>query len=227
MRRTALRHVSRKSAREIARRMPMRANLYQLLLNRIVLGELVPGTRVKEMQLAKEFGVSRTPIREALLRLEREGFVSSELARGFTVEPLSGREVRESYPIMWALEGLALRASARILPSLTSQLLELNSKFAASINAETASDLDSSWHEALLSGCPNQRLNRMLGELRSTLRRYERFYMLDSALIAESAHQHHTVINAILANDIAGAERALIENWRFGMETLLLRIGEA
>jgi dipeptidyl aminopeptidase/acylaminoacyl peptidase len=110
---------------------------------------------------------------------------------------------------------------------LTNQLLELNSIFDASTNAETASDLDSSWHEVLLSGCPNQRLNRMLGELRSTLRRYERFYMLDSALIAESAHQHRTVINAVLANDIAGAERALMENWRFGMETLLLRIGEA
>ena len=51
--------------------------------------------------------------------------------------------------------------------------------------------------------------------------------MLDSALIAESAHQHRTIINAILANDIAGAERALMENWHFGMETLLLRIGEA
>jgi DNA-binding GntR family transcriptional regulator len=204
----------------------MRADLHRALLDRIVRGELAPGARIKELQISEELGVSRTPLREALLRLEREGFVRSELARGFSVEPLSAREIRESYPIIAALEVLAMRSSAPVLPSLIERLTTLNAEFAASAAAEHALDCDKRWHETLISGCPNRRLNQTIVELRSTLRRYERFYMMDAVLISKSATQHARIIDAITAGDVETAVNALADNWRAGMETLLLRVGE-
>ena len=80
---------------------PIRAELSRIVRERIVEGELAPGTRIKESRLAEELGTSRTPLREALINLEQEGFVRSELAHGFSVEPLSGREMRETYPILY------------------------------------------------------------------------------------------------------------------------------
>jgi DNA-binding GntR family transcriptional regulator len=204
----------------------MRADVHKVILERIVSGDLAPGARIKEVQLSEELGVSRTPLREALLRLEREGFVRSELARGFSVESLSAREVRETYPIIAALEELALRASAPVLTSLIERLTKLNKELAANAGPKSAMDYDSRWHETLISGCPNRRLNQTITELRSTLRRYERFYMMDKVLVSESAKQHARVVAAISAGDIEAALSALAENWHFGMETLLLRIGE-
>jgi DNA-binding GntR family transcriptional regulator len=207
-------------------RSPMRADLYRALLDRIVRGELAPGARIKELQISGELGVSRTPLREALFRLEREGFVRSELARGFSVEPLSPREIRESYPIIAALEALAVRSCAPVLSSLIERLTTLNAEFAASAGPEHAIDCDKRWHETLISGCPNRRLNQIIAELRSTLGRYERFYMMDAVLISSSARQHARVTDAITTGELEAAVNALADNWRFGMETLLLRIGE-
>ena len=205
---------------------PMRVYLHRALLDRIVHGELAPGARIKELQISEELGVSRTPLREALLRLEREGFVRSELARGFSVAPLSAREIRESYPIIATLEALAVRSSAPVLPSLMERLTILNAEFAANAGPEHAIDCDNRWHETLISGCPNRRLNQIIEELRSTLRRYERFYMMDPLLISKSAREHTRVTDAITAGELEAAVNALADNWRFGMETLLLRIGE-
>jgi len=225
MRRTETSRPKRRVIRGVSRA-PMRADLHRALLDRIVRGELSPGARIKELQVSEELGVSRTPLREALLRLEREGFVRSELGRGFSVEPLSAREIRESYPIIAALEALAVRSSAPVLPSLVGRLTTLNAEFDASAGPEHALDFDKRWHETLISGCPNRRLNQMIAELRSTLRRYERFYMMDAVLISKSARQHTRVTDAITAGELEAAVNALADNWRFGMETLLLRVGE-
>jgi DNA-binding GntR family transcriptional regulator len=215
------RQVKRKVPRD-----PLRVDLHRALLDRIVRGELAPGARIKELHISEELGVSRTPLREALLRLEREGFVRSELARGFSVEPLSPREIRESYPIIAALEALAMRSSAPVLPSLLESLTILNAEFAASAGPEHAIDCDNRWHETLISGCPNRRLNQIIAGLKNTLRRYEVFYMMDATLISTSVRQHARVADAIRASELEAAVEALADNWRFGMETLLLRVGE-
>lgn len=96
-------------------KLPLREELRQAVLQRILRGVLPPGSRIIESKLSEELGVSRTPLREALLHLEQQGFVRSDLARGFSVEPLSQQEVREIYPIIWTLEGLALRSIGPLL----------------------------------------------------------------------------------------------------------------
>jgi DNA-binding GntR family transcriptional regulator len=205
---------------------PFRTNLRRVVLERIVGGELVPGVRIKESQLAKELGASRTPLREALINLEQEGFVRSELDRGFSVQPLSGREVRETYPILWTLESLALRASGIAVYSRLEDISRINAQFSKTKNPHQRLRYDAHWHETLLSCCPNQRLNALLTSLRTTIRRYEQIYMSDSVLVAESVRQHQQIIEALQAENIERAEELLTENWRMGMELLLVRLGE-
>src|SRR5215831_12141198 len=82
---------------------PLREEIHALLRERIVAGRVLPGSRLPDVQLAGELGVSRTPVREALLRLVREGLVENDPHRGFFVAPLSRQEVLDTYPIVWAL----------------------------------------------------------------------------------------------------------------------------
>ena len=83
-------------------------DVHQELLNRIVRGEVGSGQRLKDAEVAEELGVSRTPVREALLRLEREGFISSQKHLGFSVKRLQESEIREVYPLVRLLECSAL-----------------------------------------------------------------------------------------------------------------------
>jgi len=205
---------------------PIRADLRRIILERIVRGEFAPGDRIREARLAEELGTSRTPLREALIYLEQEGFVRSELAHGFSVEPLSGREVRETYPILWTLEGLALRASGNAIYTLLGDLSQINAALADAKEPEERLRLDAEWHEKLLSHCPNRRLNGILSGLRTAVRRYEHLFMSDADLVIESVKQHQQIIEALQARNVERAEQILTENWRTGMELLLVRLGE-
>jgi len=212
-------HIENKSA-------PIRSDLRRRVLARILNGELSPGARIVESRLAEELGASRTPLREALIHLEQEGFVRSTLAQGFTVEPLSGRELRETYPIVWTLECLALRSSGAGVASVLPALTRVNEALAAATDAETRLQLDAEWHETLISTCPNQRLNGMIASLRTSIRRYERLFMSEDDLVVESVDQHRRIVEALSARDLATAEAVLTANWRDGLELLLIRLGE-
>ncbi len=205
---------------------PIRADLHRILRERIIQGELAPGGRIREAHLAEEMGTSRTPLREALLCLEQEGFVRSELAHGFSVEPLSGREVREIYPILWTLEGLALRSCGTAVSPLLPELSRINTALAEATEPIERLQLDAAWHETLISSSPNQRLLKMLSGLRLSIRRYEHLFMSDSDLVVESVRQHGQIIEALQSKDIDLALHVLTENWRVSMELLLVRLGE-
>jgi len=205
---------------------PMRADLRLKVLDLIMTGKLSPGVRVNESRLAKELRVSRTPLREALFQLESDGFVRSDKDRGFSVEPMSAREIRELYPMLWTLECLALRLCGPRATLAVPSLTKLNSELRTTRNPKRALILDSSWHETLLASCPNGRLRDATHGLRLATKRYELLYMRELPLIDVSVHQHQEIIKAIKDRNIAYALEKLEENWRFGMEELLVRVGE-
>jgi DNA-binding GntR family transcriptional regulator len=208
-------------------RSPLREDIRQTVLERILSGELPPGSRITESRLATELGVSRTPLREALFNLESEGFVRSDLARGFSVAPLSVREVRESYPILQTLESLALRSIGALAEAAAPELRKINKELGAVAGDSARGQLlDHQWHDALLAACPNRRLLDLIARLKETVSRYERLYMRDATLVAASVAQHLRVIEALEARDLDRAVRELEENWRFALETLLVRLGE-
>lgn len=196
------------------------------LLDRIVNGRLKAGERVNEVPLARQLKVSRTPLREALLQLERDGFTRSDVRRGFAIEKLSAHELREIYPMIWTLEGLALRSSAAFAHLLVPELTRINSQLAIARHPRRAIALDTRWHETLIGQSSNRRLAATIAGLRLAARRYELVYMADTALLAESVVQHGRVIEALKKRDIDAAQQALEANWRFGMQALLKEMGE-
>lgn len=207
-------------------RVPLRADLRLKVLERILSGKLSPGSRVNESRLAKELNVSRTPLREALFQLEREAFVRSDRDRGFSVEPMSGREIRELYPMLWTLECLALRLCGPRATLAVPSLTKLNNQLRTTRNPKRALILDNTWHETLLASCPNRRLQDHIQGLRLAIRRYELVYMRELPLINVSVHQHQEIIKAVKDGDTGLALEKLEENWHFSMQELLVRVGE-
>ena len=125
----------------------MREALVEELRNRILTGALSGGKPIAEGDLTSDLEVSRTPVREALIALEREGLVASSPGRGFSVIPLTADDASETYPMVGALEALALRTQG--VPSLATLdgLVDLNDELVTAIgNCETTLRLDEEWH---------------------------------------------------------------------------------
>jgi DNA-binding GntR family transcriptional regulator len=204
---------------------PLREDIHTLLRERIVKGDIPPGSRLQDVQLAAELGVSRTPVREALLRLEGEGLVESDPNRGFFVAPLSRKEVLEIYPMVWALECLALDSCGLPTPSQIQALRQINAEMAA-VPADPLhrQELDLRWHQTLVESCANERLKEFLAALKQIVRRYEYVYMRDGALVRRSVRDHAEILEALVKKKPKLARRLLERNWRAGMESVLTHL---
>jgi DNA-binding GntR family transcriptional regulator len=209
------------------RKKPLRDDVYTLLCERIVEGKFPPGSRLPDVQLAAELGVSRTPVREALLRLVREGLVESDPHRGFFVAPLNRQEVLETYPIVWTLECLALQSCGPPTPEQLQALRQINAEMeAVPADALRRQELDLRWHQTLIEPSGNQRLQEILTGLKQVVRRYECMYMQDPALVRRSFNYHSEILEALLKKRPKLAGQLLERNWRAGMESVLRRLDE-
>jgi DNA-binding GntR family transcriptional regulator len=204
-------------------RRPLRSDIQSLIAGRIVSADLAAGARVRDTEVAQQLGVSRTPVREALIRLEKQGLIDSDPGRGFRVRHLSAIEANETYPILWTLEGLALRSSAPISAIAAQSLNRLAAAIAAAKSPSRRIDLDDQWHTLLLAGSHNERLLSMIGELKDVVRRYELRYMESEPLVRASAADHAAIVRA--ARTDTGKASALLEkHWRVALRSLLRRI---
>ncbi|MFD9902995.1 GntR family transcriptional regulator [Streptomyces sp. NPDC059063] len=207
-------------------RRPLREQVKEELLERLARGEFVTGETVNELQLAAELGVSRTPLREALITLEREGVITSERGKGFRFTAMSPEEFRDLTVIVAALEALALELSdpahlRSIAPRLRADARAIAEPGAPGDAAERYED---AWRDLLLSGCPNGRLRDHIASLKLTTRRYQRLVAGDRDLLARSAAEHERIADHLLRDDVPGAVAALKENWTNGMERILKRL---
>lgn len=148
----------------------------RLVLGRILSGVIPPGQPVGVSALARETGISRTPVRETLLQLHRDGFLTLEENRGFFVRPLTEREAQELYPILHALEDLALLSSGRPPARRLERLEALNARLASSTDPMEAIGLNVAWHRALVDGCGNRELTTLVDRYRMRVFRYEHAY---------------------------------------------------
>lgn len=154
-------------------RTPLRAQLRVAIVELLVREAPDAGTPLRDTDLARRLGTSRTPVREALLDLVREGLLVADHGRGFRVAPLDPVEARELGQLLGALEALAVRLapvpSAAALESLEGLLRDLDMTRA---DPDRQLELNEAWHDALVAGCPNRRLLERLVPLRRSLRRY-------------------------------------------------------
>jgi len=202
-------------------RTPLRNEVYRAILDRINRGELTPGTRVRDTVLATQLGVSRTPVREALLRLAREGVVDADMGRGFAVGRLDPVEMRETGAILSALECLALQACSEIPGQRLVRLGDIDQELAHTRgDVDRCIDLDEEWHRTLLQGCPNGRLRDIIATLWQVPRRYMRAYLRDAGRVSLSTQHHARIIEALRRNDRTAAIERFSHHWQRGIEEL-------
>jgi DNA-binding GntR family transcriptional regulator len=202
-------------------RTPLRDQVYREILDRVHRGDLSPGTRVRDTTLAGQLGVSRTPVREALLRLSREGVLEADMGRGFSVCRLDPAEMREIGAILSTLECLALGTCGEITPELLARLGEIDRELAQTRgDADRCIALDEAWHRTLLDGCPNRRLLEIIATLWQVPRRYMRAYLRDAGRVTLSTQHHARIIEALRRNDRESAAQRFKHHWERGIEEL-------
>jgi DNA-binding GntR family transcriptional regulator len=176
---------------------------------------------VKDTTLASQLGVSRTPVREALLQLTREGVLRADMGRGFTVGRLDPAEMRETGAILSALEVFALQSSPEFPDERVRALVEIDRTLGQTrSDAERIVSLEEEWHRTLLAGCPNLRLRSMISSLWQVPRRYMAAYLRESGRVSLSTQHHARIVEALRRQDRATAAMRLSHYWERGIEEL-------
>ncbi|GLY44117.1 GntR family transcriptional regulator [Amycolatopsis sp. NBRC 101858] len=196
-------------------RTPLRSDLIEEITARVLDGRFAAGARVNEVHLARELGVSRTPLREALIGLADRGLLVSAPGRGFLVPPFDLDEARRLYPLVAELEALALRWTSPLeLAGLPDALDAVADEMAGALErGADLSEVDERWHALLLSRCPNAHLLRLIGQTKPLLKRYESCYFGGAARAGESIGEHRRIAAALRDGDLAAASAVLVRNW--------------
>ena len=207
---------------------PLRDMVFDVLMSAIMQGQLSPGERLLEVQLADEMGVSRTPVREAIRRLELEGFVVMVPRKGAYVAGLSINDVEEVYEIRTVLETLAVRLAAqRMQPADYAQLDDLSEKMRATWqegNVDNWVSLDASFHELLYKFSRNERLVAMMNNIMEQLSRYRIISLANVEVRHNSLSEHQELIEALKRRDSEAAATAVamhIENTKQSLINML------
>ncbi len=195
--------------------------VYLQILQRIQLGALPAGSKIRDAAIAADLGVSRTPVREALLRLSREGLISADAGRGFRLSPLDPAELREIGSILVSLEPLALDQSPEPAHQRVERLADIVRRL-----EQTRGDiagcvqLDDEFHRVLLEECPNRRLLGLVETLRRSLRRYLHHYLERGGRVSLSSLQHARITEALRKGDRPAARQLLERKWGRGLEEI-------
>lgn len=199
---------------------------YQQLRNMIVRGRIAPGVRVLEEEVALRFGVSRTPVREALARLVQEGFLNPIAGRRRTevaVAMLSSESVRELWGMIGAIEGFAVRATSN-LPANRRELLavdleRLNAELRAAATVRPRDfdllfELQAAFHQRFVNEASGRHMLNIYSILRPQVQRYEWVYGIRlDAEYEPSANEHLRIISAIRSGDAEKARHAVETHW--------------
>lgn len=193
---------------------------YAQLRNWIIDGTLAPGEALRDEALAEALGMSRTPVRDALQRLENEGLVVTSSNRRTAVSPVTLKQARDIYPITATLEVLALRLA---LPSMTTAALDAmrtaNAELAAALAARdttAATQADEAVHNGFIACCGNEELRTLLADLKAKVRRLECAFW-GAADRTPSLHDHDELIAALAAGNEQLATKVLARNWDRGL----------
>lgn len=184
---------------------------YERLREDIRSGALPPGARLTETEIAERLAISRTPVREAIRRLEAEGLVDHQPRSGAVVRRLDYPEIMELYEMRTVLEGTAARLAARAASPM--ELEELTAIYAemaqATGNPDRLVGLNRLFHTRLLDAARNRFLLRSMAAVESTLLILGPSSLGDPARARAAVAEHEAVLRAVNARDGAGAEAAM------------------
>jgi len=187
----------------------------------IVDGVIAPGSRINEVHLARELGVSRTPLREAIAGLIREGTLTSVPRVGTFAKPLTIDEFEQVYSIRTLLDPEALRLAGIPSKPHIDRLDRLNKRLAAAHTPEDIIALDDEWHLLLVENCSNDILLDLIRDFMRRTRRYELALMREQENVSAATDQHQAIIAALHDGDLCKAVDGLRLNMQSGFQPIL------
>ena len=190
--------------------LPLRDVVFNTLRRAILKGELKPGERLMEITLADKLGVSRTPIREAIRKLELEGLVVMAPRKGAKVASITERDLNDVLEVRKGMEVLAISlACKRITGEELEKLETIEQSFQKLIesgNLTELAEMDVKFHDTIYQATNNQRLVQLLNNLREKMYRYRMEYLKDIAVRRTLAEEHKAICRALRERDEQQAE---------------------
>ena len=206
---------------------PLYEEVAELLRQRIfkrTSGDLEPGSWIDELKLAEEYGISRTPLREALKVLATEGLVTMKVRRGAYVTEVSEQDLSDVYHLMSLLEsdatGLVEEAATN---AQLNQLVNLHNGLEAifmtqPLDTEQFFKINEQFHMALLTIANNRWRDQMVADLRKVMKLNRHNSLLKTGRIAESLAEHRSIMAALTARDPQAAIKAMQAHFKNGLE---------
>lgn len=194
----------------------LRTRIYNQLKNAILNGVYKPGESLIEMKVAKELGVSRTPVREAIRQLELEGLVSSIPNKGVIVEGITEKDVEDIYTIRRMLEGLAARwAAEKITDEQLKEMkdiLDLMEFYTEKQEMDKVSEMDTRFHDVIFKACNSRPLESVLANYHHFIQRARLVSVKASGRAQHSLGEHQKIYEALKNHDADAAEKAMIQH---------------
>ena len=190
------------------------------LRQRIFRRELEPGSWIDELKIAEEFGISRTPLREALKVLAAEGLVTMKVRRGAYVTEMSEKDLRDVYHLLSLLESDAAGVVAeRATDAQLKTLQDLHAELEAAVaDREKFFAINERFHMHLLEMADNRWRSQMVADLRKVMKLNRHNSLLKAGRIEESLSEHRALVAAIEARDTQAAEARMREHFANGLE---------
>jgi DNA-binding GntR family transcriptional regulator len=190
---------------------PLRDVIFNTLREAIISGELKPGERLMEVQLAEKMGVSRTPVREAIRKLELEGWVNMVARKGAQVAGLSLKDIMDVLEVRASLDGLATAlAAVRMKEDELKELKNVYVQFTSYIEKDNLSGLikkDVEFHDIIYRSSRNDKLLQIVNNLREQVHRFRVIYVKDTGSPKGLIKEHLDIIDAISDRDPEKAQR--------------------
>ena len=192
----------------------------ELLRQRIFSSELAPGSWIDEMRLAEEYGISRTPMREALKVLAAEGLVTMKVRRGAYVTEVNDKDQRDVYHLLALLESDAAGVVAQHASDAQLQDLKaLHQELVAAVHdTERFFEVNERFHMRLLEIADNRWRDQMVADLRKVMKLNRHNSLLNSGRIEESLSEHQALLDALIARDAAASVQRMKAHFENGLE---------
>jgi len=196
--------------------MPLRDVVFKTLRAAILKGELEPGERLMEIQLSKRLGVSRTPIREAIRKLELEGLVLVVPRKGAEVAGITEKNLRDVLEIRRSLEELAIDlACQRMTEEEIGELTKRQEDFRKAVETNDMikiAETDEAYHDVIYKGTANDKLVQILNNLREQMYRYRLEYIKDTGKRQLLLLEHDNILKALQLRNMEMAKKAMREH---------------
>ena len=208
--------------------LPLRDVVFKTLRRAILTGELKPGERLMEIHLAQKLGVSRTPIREAIHKLEQESLVTMIPRRGAVVSEISEKGLRDVLEVRRALDTFCAEVACdRITDEAKEELKVACKAFEDAVASGDITEIaraDVAFHDIIIGATGNERMVMMINNLAEQMYRYRFEYIKDTSSHERLMKEHRKLMDAILSDNIIGARDAAREHIDNQEQAILMQI---